>query len=182
MEEALSHIGRMLSSNTALIQLDLSKCRIRDHGLSMIASALLQAGSKSRLSSLFLRCNEISLRESDAVGEFGKLMASYACHLVRLDLSANRLQDDGALILSEQLNSNSTLTHLDITHNSITSCGLCALGPVLARHRSITTVAVIGNRFDSAACRSWLPALQTKLKVDFGIQEVDGVYSCVPMA
>lgn len=179
MTEGLDHLSRMLSVNRVLTQLDLSKCGVRDDGLAMLASALRRAGSNSHLSALCLRCNEILLREADAVRELGQLLSSYGCPLARLDLSANRLQDEGALLLSEMLHSNSTLSHIDVRHNSIASRGLCALGPVLASHRSLTSAAVWGNRFDSAACRSWLPALSVRLSLDFSVQEVDGAYSCI---
>lgn len=182
MTEGLDHLSRMLSVNRALTQLDLSKCGVRDDGLALLASALRRAGSESVLSDLCLRCNEISLREADAVREVGQLLSSYTCPLFQLDLSANRLQDEGALLLSEMLHSNSSLTHIDVRHNSIASRGLCALGPVLASHRSLTSVAVWGNRFDSAACRSWLPALTGRLSLDMSVQEVDGAYSCVAAA
>jgi hypothetical protein len=182
MTEALNHLSRMLSVNRALTQLDLSKCGVRDDGLAMLASALRRAGAASRLSTLCLRCNEISLREADAVSELGQLLSSYGCPLVRLDLSANRLQDEGALLFSEMLHSNSTLHHIDVRNNSIASRGLCALGPVLASHRALTSAAVWGNRFDSAACRSWLPALGARLSLDISVQEVDGAYSCVAAA
>jgi Ran GTPase-activating protein (RanGAP) involved in mRNA processing and transport len=182
MTEALDHLSRMLSVNRALTQLDLSKCGVRDDGLAMLASALRRAGPNSRLSTLCLRCNEISLRETDAVREFGQLLSSYGCPLAHLDLSANRLHDEGALLLSEMLHSNSTLSHIDVRNNSIASRGLCALGPILASHRSLTSAAVWGNRFDSAACRSWLPALSGRLSLDFSVQEVDGTYSCVAAA
>ena len=38
--------------------------------------------------------------------------------------------------------------------------GLWALGPVLSDHSTLQEALVWGNKFDSAACRAWLPAME----------------------
>ena len=45
------------------------------------------------------------------------------CVLQTLDLSANNLRDDGALVLAEMVQANSSLTGLSLAHNSINSRG-----------------------------------------------------------
>ena len=37
-------------------------------------------------------------------------------------------------------------------------------------------VRLSGNRFDSAACRAWLPSLSAGMALDFTVQEVDGLF------
>ena len=97
------------------------------------------------------------------------------CALQTLDLSANNLRDDGALVLAEMVQANSSLTGLSLAHNSINSRGLCALAHGVAINRSLQSMTLWGNRFDSAACLAWTPALG-RLELDFRTQEVDGTF------
>eukprot|EP00966_Prymnesium_polylepis_P009279 214214-Prymnesium_polylepis.1 len=61
MEEATSHFSRMLKVNSTLVDLDLSRCGIRDFGLQLLAEELYRAADESRLSSLKLTGNKITL-------------------------------------------------------------------------------------------------------------------------
>ena len=70
---------------------------------------------------------------------------------------------------------NSSLTGLSLAHNSINSRGLCALAHGVAINRSLQSMTLWGNRFDSASCLAWTPAL-ARLKLDFRTQEVDGTF------
>ena len=83
------------------------------------------------------------------------------------------------------------LQHLDVASCEITSRGLCALArSVVDRvtavehqdprllHQSMDAMELWGNKFDSAACLAWIPALHY-LKLDIAVQEVDGAYACV---
>ena len=45
-------------------------------------------------------------------------------------------------------------------------------------HQSMDAMELWGNKFDSAACLAWIPALHY-LKLDIAVQEVDGAYACV---
>ena len=95
--------------------------------------------------------------------------------LQSLDLSANDLRDDGALVLAEMVQANNSLTSLSLANNSINSRGLCALAHGVAINRSLQSMTLWGNRFDSASCLAWTPAL-ARLKLDFRTQEVDGTF------
>lgn len=55
MEEATSHISRMLKVNSTLTELDLSRCGMRDRGLQLLAEELFSAREESKLSSLILK-------------------------------------------------------------------------------------------------------------------------------
>ena len=57
----------------------------------------------------------------------------------------------------------------------INSRGLCALAHGVALNRSMQSMTLWGNRFDSAACLAWTPALD-RLELDFCTQEVDGTF------
>ena len=89
-----------------------------------------------------------------------------------------RVPGEGALVLAEMVQANSSLTGLALAHNSINSRGLCALAHGVAINRSLQSMTLWGNRFDSAACLAWLPALDF-IKLDVGVQEVNGAYNVV---
>ena len=76
------------------------------------------------------------------------------------------------------VSSNRSLLQLDVSSNSISSRGLCALGRSVSQHVMLQSMELWGNCFDSAACLAWMPALQM-LKLDISVGEVDGAYSCV---
>jgi len=158
--------------------LDLSKSGMVDRGLQLLACGLLRAAGASKLSALRLACNKLRLEDGECISAMRELLGSPDCPLTVLDLGSNRLGNDGAAVLAELIQGNSSLVEVDISNNSITAQGLCALGPVLADHPSMKQVRVWGNRFDSAACAAWLPATR-KLDLDIAITEVDGLYQCV---
>ncbi len=176
-EEAIAHFSQMLAVNRTLVELDLSKSGMRDHGLKLIAAELRHAPA-SALKALRLRCNQVELKEPSCVDEVAGLFGSEGCALAVLDLSANRLRDEGALIFAEILQRNASLVSLDLTYNAIGTSGLCMLGHVCASHDGglLHEVRLSGNRFDSAACRAWLPSLSAGMALDFTVQEVDGLF------
>lgn len=177
-EEVASHCGRMLEINSSLVDLDLSKACMRDRGLKLLSVGLIRAGAAAGLRTLRLQSNELELGDEDCVNALGELLASPVCPLVILDLGCNKLRDNGALVLSEMVSSNASLRMLNLSSNGIGSRGLCALGPALAEHSTLKEASVWGNRFDSAACRSWLGALDS-LALDMSVQQVDGTFHAV---
>ena len=88
------------------------------------------------------------------------------------------MRDEGALKLAEVVEVSGKLRRLDVTTNSITSRGLCALARSVAQHPAIVQMELWGNRFDSAACLAWIAPLQY-IKLDIAVQEVDNAYHCV---
>ena len=79
MEEATSHFSRMLKVNSTLIELDLSHCTMRDLGLQLLAEELYRAGEESKLASLMLNGNQISLVDSACVNALSLLLGSKTC-------------------------------------------------------------------------------------------------------
>lgn len=178
MEEPTAHFARMLAVNSTLTDIDLSKTPMRDKGLHLLSCGLLRAGTAASVRALRLQCNHICLSDAACVEAFTELLLSSSCPLTTLELGANRLNNEGALVLSEIMQGNTTLVKLGIGANSIQSRGLCALGPALAQHSTLRQATVWGNRFDSAACASWLGALDA-LSLDISVQEVDGSFHVV---
>ena len=78
--------------------------------------------------------NQIQLVDAACVKSLSAWLTSKQCRLNGLLLGSNQLRDDGALILAEIIQANTSLLKLDLRSNSITSRGLCALGPVASSH------------------------------------------------
>jgi Ran GTPase-activating protein (RanGAP) involved in mRNA processing and transport len=70
-----------------------------------------------------------------------------------LDLGYNRVEDEGACMLSEALMySNTNLEKLSLKNNNIGDEGLCALAECLLASSTLNFVYVWGNKFDKASC------------------------------
>ncbi len=70
-----------------------------------------------------------------------------------LDLSYNRLEDDGAKLIAEALHfTNNTLEKLSIRYNNIRADGLCAIADSLNYNRSLTHIFIWGNHLEELAC------------------------------
>ena len=183
MDEPAKHFARMLKVNTALVELDLSKCNMGDLGLQLIAEETYRAGLDSQLVVLKVCGNQIQLVDTACVHALMLLLSSETCRLRELHLGANSLRDDGALKLAEVVQKSTKLQFLDVKANAITSRGLCALARAVSFdsaqfHAELQELQLWGNRFDSAACLAWIPVLQF-LKLDIAVQEVDNAYHCV---
>jgi len=59
---------------------------------------------------------------------------------------------DGAVDLCSSLITNTTLTHLDLSFNSLGSLGGLALGDALQENKVLKTLNVANNSIDSVAC------------------------------
>merc|ERR1711998_569279 len=66
-----------------------------------------------------------------------------------LDLSGNRIKDDGAVAFGSALEMNSTLRLLNLTNNSIEDRGLAAVAAGMNRNSTITTLQLWGNHFEN---------------------------------
>jgi len=178
MDEPAAHLARMLKVNTSLVELDISKSGLRDFGLQLICEELYRAGATSQLQVLAARANEIALVDERCVGALSLLLSSPECRLSELLIGGNSLRDEGAMKLADIVTSSRSILHLDVSSNSITSKGLCALARAVSQHTTLQEMELWGNRFDSAACLAWIPSLQF-LKLDIAVQEVDGAYNAV---
>ena len=122
--------------------------------------------------------NRIRLVDAGAVDVTSLLLGGEECQLTTLDLAANDLRDEGALVLAEMLQANASLQSLLLSSNSINSRGLCALAHAVGGGGALQSLTLWGNRFDSAACMAWEPAIKLgAIELDFGCKQVDGTYT-----
>ena len=73
-------------------------------------------------------------------------MISINTTLQRLDLSFNKIGDDGLRIIGRQLRTNATLLELDLSWNGIGSRGIIELADSLAINKKLSTVMLAHNR------------------------------------
>jgi len=193
MDEPALHFARMLKVNQTLTDLDMSKAGMSDLGLQRIAEEVFRAGAASKLEKLRLSGNKIQLVSDDCVGALAMLLGSAESRLKTLILGTNPLRDEGALKLADIVQASRGLERLDVSACSITSKGLCSLARAIGAepegqrgsgfiewHPTISLIELWGNRFDSAACLAWIPALTSEIvSLDVAVQQVDGAYHCV---
>ena len=141
-ETTAFHIAKMIRTNRVMQELYIGKHKIRDAGAQTIAQ-YLEDNASLRL--LDLRANEISIAGAEA---FAILLMKGGCILSSLNMSRNRIQDQGAQALGVALRSCRTLADLDIRNNKIGDTGLVAIADAMASNTAIQRLQVFGNNFD----------------------------------
>ena len=84
--------------------------------------------------------------------------------LLDLDLSDNRLKDNGASLLSQAIEQNQSLTTLSIQNNGITELGAEQLAKAFAKHVSLTSINAGGNNLKSLGVEHLSKSLSPQLK------------------
>ena len=77
-----------------------------------------------------------------------------------LNLAYNRVEDQGAIWLSEALDTNVSLTTLVICSNSLTDVGLCAIAKLLHTNPTVTKLYIWGNKIGEGAARAFMELTQ----------------------
>ena len=160
------------------------------------ALRLLLSSEVSRLQTLLLGANTLRDEGALKLAEVRTRERERLSHTTRLvSLAAHFSLSSPSFCFSccaqQVVAESKRLQHLDVASCEITSRGLCALArSVVDRvtavehqdprllHQSMDAMELWGNKFDSAACLAWIPALHY-LKLDIAVQEVDGAYACV---
>ncbi|KAJ4455631.1 putative leucine rich repeat only protein 3 [Paratrimastix pyriformis] len=169
-EEPLVHFAAMLRTNSTLQSLDLSKHRIRDEGVRTLCE---QLAANDTLRHLSLRCNQITMEGGCAIGRMLE-----GSHLTTLDLSANRVDDLGAVAIAKALQNNRFLVSLDLTNNSVGEEGLVAFANALPANDTLTRLFLWGNRFTPTAADALgkiFATSRTLTETDLVIYYTDGV-------
>jgi len=146
-------VAYALGGNRALTSLDVSRNDIGDGGKSAIGDALLSS-STSRLQ--FLTCNEwsievgtssLGLADKRLNAADAKLLAGvikFNRSLKSANLAENDIGDEGAIAISAALESNTTLTDLNLEAKydgvKISASGAQAIAKMLAVNRSLKSV------------------------------------------
>eukprot|EP00892_Ulva_mutabilis_P010581 jgi/Ulvmu1/7896/UM004_0128.1 len=180
-DHAAISMAKMMSTNTSLRQIYLSKMGLRDCDLEVLVEYGLS--KNQTLEVLDLRANKLS---GMAAMHVARLLQENTSIRV-LHLASNRISDEGILAIVESLPHNSALKELDVQSCGISDAGLDVLAKAILRSKTLRKVFVWGNEFGPTACVAWRDlALQASSQIpgadivmDVEPVEVDGVPSIV---
>ncbi|CAH3103711.1 unnamed protein product, partial [Porites lobata] len=146
-------LSKVLSVNSSLTHLDLSKNSIGDSEAASLSQAL---AVNSSLTNLDLSRNSIG--DSGAASLSQALAANSS--LTNLNLSTKSIDFSGAASLSLALAVNSSLTNLDLSTNSIGFSGAASLSQALAVNSSLTNLYLSRNFIGDSGAASLSQALE----------------------
>lgn len=144
-DDTTMHGAALVGSNRCLVSLNLANTCVGDHGVDALVRAL---PSNETLKHLLLKNNHIGPVGAVA---FAGLLKSPHCALWTLDLSANRVGDDGAEAMGEALAENTVLRCLDLATNRIGDRGLTAIAKGMSINSSLSALRLWGNDFPAAS-------------------------------
>ncbi|XP_072894965.1 NACHT, LRR and PYD domains-containing protein 3-like [Hemitrygon akajei] len=163
-------LASALSTNSSLMELDLSNNKLGDSGVKLVSAAL--RNPECKIQKLWLR--KVGLTDSGAedlasalstnssltvlnlnenkLGDSGVKLVSVAlrnaeCKIQKLGLRNVGLTDSGAAVLFSALSTKPSLTELDLGSNSLTYLSLPALHLITLPHLSLQQISLDGNRF-----------------------------------
>ncbi|CAB1341033.1 unnamed protein product [Coregonus sp. 'balchen'] len=156
--DGAEYIAKSLTSNEALLSLRLTGNKIGNRGAMHLAS-MLQRNSTLQ---------ELDMADSDLI----------------LDLASNRIEDDGALYLSQAIAlPTCNLKALSIPSNNIATVGLVSLSRAMQANNTLTHIYIWGNRLEEPVCQAFSDLLSSgrlsSEQTDVCVYEVDG---CVCLA
>ena len=171
MQETVVHFGKMLSINTNLKKLSLRKMKLRCDGIFTLTNHLME---NSRLRVLDLSCNEIS---ADGAEYISRYLKGEECKLESLIMAVNRVVDIGAKFIAQALAVNRSLIHVDLTTNRIGDEGLSRISESLFHNQVLMSFKLFGNNFAQQSLRLFHRLFKTerdfKYYADFETYEVD---------
>ena len=112
----------------------------------------------------FLKVHEALLNQQQIDGATAAVLSSVLqsnATLTKLDLCVNNLGPTGAESLAAELNTNTTLKKLNVSFNSLSAAGAGSLASALKRNTTLTDLCLAHNNLCSAGAESLAVALQT---------------------
>ena len=145
-EESMYHLSEIFKVNTTLRSLDMSFQSLSDSGVSVFFQGIKLCRT---LTQLRLSANNITL-STDVIAKY---LENPNCALMVLDLSANRIDDEGGVQIARSLIKNKTLKYLDMSSNTIGDESLEFLAKTLVSKNEVLTKLLIGgNKFNQKVC------------------------------
>lgn len=95
------------------------------------------------------------------------LLRTPSCVLETLIVSWNMIRLDSAIDLASSIASNSSLTHLDISDNSLNAEGGKVLGEALIDNRTIKKLLICNNNISASACFTICVGVQENLALEY---------------
>ena len=195
-DTAAEALSDCLRRSKSLFDVDLSRNRLTGRGAKVLAKALQEAGRRSEVRRLNLEGNHIdddgiqaiclaTPRTKISVLRLGKNRIGLAgihsvahmlrqesafCPLVSLCLRSNKLGNEGAMVLADALEDNTTLQFLYLSRTEMNNAGAERLALALTRNQHLRTLDLRRNLVSDKAAQAFVAALQcndyfTKLKI-----------------
>ena len=181
---AAEAIGIGMKNHPSLTHLDLSKNNFGEHGIKKLCKGLAENRSLLHLN---IARNNSGGRGISAVGTlisnqnctiqvlniFGNLIGIEGARFIGkalesnksvtdLDLGLNRIRHKGTTAISNSLKSNTTLKIIRVKKNFITDRAAMDLAEVIAANKSITKLCIVGNRVKEAILNSIVISLSQR--------------------
>lgn len=151
--KGVRHLSGGLAHNRSLQRLWLFGNAAADEGTAHLAGAL----RTSKLESLGLEKNGVSVRGCEALGV---ALAHELCPLYWLRLQHNPLGDDGVCAIARSLQTNKSLTRLQMRDVGVDVRGCSALADAVRRHEALRGLSLEDNGLDAASTEPLLHAMQ----------------------
>jgi Ran GTPase-activating protein (RanGAP) involved in mRNA processing and transport len=145
-------VASVLQDNKSLTTLDVSRSNIGNEGASAVCLSLARHPA---LTSLSLSGNQIN-----GVLEALQPLLTSCKSLKSLNLSKNRLGDDGAKAAFSILELSTSLTHLDVSDNGIERPGAQSFGEALLKTKSLRHVNFSKNSIFNDGCQAIAASLE----------------------
>jgi Ran GTPase-activating protein (RanGAP) involved in mRNA processing and transport len=164
---AIERIAVGLGSNSTLLKIDLSRCCLRDVGVSTLAPSL---GSRNTtLQKLTLADNAITFT---GVGVLLETIEQSSHHITDLRLEQNSIENEGASLVAVALENNALpkLTRLCLSYCAIDDDGFIALVSALEQNTSLLQLDLRNNPGVSPRAFLALAESLPKIKVLQGVE------------
>ena len=171
-DEGADSLARALAVNRSLQELQISNSKISDNGIASIATALQ---TNTTITNFWICYCSMS-------DEGAESLARALAVIKSLHISGNQIGDIGTGYIATALQTNSTMTILDICLCSISDEGAESLAKALAINRSLEDLNIGNNKIGDNGISSIATALQrnitlTKLNISFCNISDDGAKS-----
>jgi len=143
-----------------IIRLDISKCGLSEASSSAIGDIIIQLEprilklnnnsivrlwdiSAAVVSSVAVK--ELAIAENNLTSEVANELSNMMYHLVKLDISSNKLDEHAAVVLSEAIKKTKTLIILNINNNKIKATGATVFADSLEYNTSLKVLYMNSN-------------------------------------
>ena len=201
-DSGIQKLAGGIANTKILKELYLTDCKIKPHGASFLASAFAvnkslhtisighnpMGGTQSSKRLAFALMKNLRLRIlniagieiADGIEHFARLLETTRS-LKELDLSANGIDDTGALSLGNALTVNRSVTNLNLKKNKFGDLGLSTISAALVTNTFISTLDIGGNRISDDGITKLCTVLSTATSVtDLDISDnnigIDGAF------
>jgi len=175
-----------IAKNNTLKSLNLSRVSkssidvINSYNLQILAEALKQNKTLTKLTTLIISSNYISDEGAKAIAE----VLENNITLTSLDMNGNNITDEGAKAIAEALKKNTTLTTLNIKHNDFGIEGIKALADMLKHNSTLTILDMNFNNISDEEAKVIAGALEknktlTSLNISHNKIGIEGVTELV---